>query len=149
VADDLAERLGLHPMVKDNECPLKTPFTVTIDARAGITTGVSVQDRTVTIRRVVADDARPEDFVRPGHVFPLRAHPRGLLARTGHTEGSVALVALAGMKPAAVISEIMNPDGSMARRPDLDAFARSHRIPICTTSSVLHLLRNTPSVPGR
>ncbi|MBI2195027.1 MAG: 3,4-dihydroxy-2-butanone-4-phosphate synthase [Planctomycetes bacterium] len=137
VSDALAERLGLHPMVQNNECPFKTPFTVTVDAREGITTGVSVQDRVATVRRMLADDAKPGDFVRPGHIFPLRAHPSGVRGRGGHTEGSVELMRLAGLKPAALIAEIMNADGSMAKLPQLEAFAARHGLKLCTIGQIL------------
>ena len=137
VADRIAEALDLPPMVENNSCPLGTPFTVSIDARDGITTGVSVHDRSTTIMRVVADGARPEDFVRPGHLFPLRSHPEGVLKRFGHTEGAVELVSLAGLKSAAVIAEIMNPDGTMAKLRDLEAFAERHHLRICTIQGIV------------
>jgi 3,4-dihydroxy 2-butanone 4-phosphate synthase len=113
-------------MVSNNESCFQTAFTVTIDARDGITTGVSAQDRVTTIRAAVEDNAQPSDLVRPGHVFPLRAAPGGILARQGHTEGSVDLARMAGMKPAAVLCEITNPDGSMARGNDVERFASRH-----------------------
>jgi 3,4-dihydroxy 2-butanone 4-phosphate synthase/GTP cyclohydrolase II len=140
VSDGIATKLNLHPMVTPNTCPLGTPFTVTIDAGRGITTGVSVSDRCVTIGRVVAEGARPSDFVRPGHVFPLRAHPGGVRARSGHTEGAIELVTLAGMKPAAVIAEIMNPDGTMAKLPQLRTFARTHGLKMCSIEAILRFL---------
>lgn len=140
VSDAVAEQFELHPMVDRNECPFETPFTVTIDAREGITTGVSVYDRVVTIRKLLDQDARPDDFVRPGHVFPLRAHPGGVEKRHGHTEGSVELVTLAGMKRAAVISEIMNEDGSMAKGEELEQFACTHGFNICTIAQILEFV---------
>ncbi len=119
-------RLELPQMVSNNESCFQTGFTVTIDARKGVTTGVSAQDRVTTIRAAIGDNAQPGDLVRPGHVFPLRAAPGGILTRQGHTEGSVDLARMAGMKPAAVICEITNPDGTMAKGNDVEQFARSH-----------------------
>ena len=118
--------LELPQMVSNNESCYQTAFTVTVDARDGITTGVSAQDRITTIRAATAPDAQPRDLARPGHVFPLRAAPGGVLEREGHTEGSVDLARMAGLKPAAVICEITNPDGSMAKGLDVDRFARRH-----------------------
>ena len=109
--------------------PRHTAFTVSIDARRGITTGISARERAETIRVAVARDARPDDLVTPGHVFPLRARRGGVLVRSGHTEGSVDLARLAGREPAGVICEIMRDDGEMARMPDLEAFARKHDLP--------------------
>jgi 3,4-dihydroxy 2-butanone 4-phosphate synthase len=126
LADETLERLELPQMVSTNESCYQTAFTVTIDAREGVTTGVSAQDRVTTIRAAVGSNAQPHDLVRPGHVFPLRAAPGGVLARQGHTEGSVALAVMAGMKPAAVLCEITNPDGTMAKGPEVDLFARRH-----------------------
>jgi len=140
--DGVAEKLALPPMVTPNQCPLGTPFTVTIDAAEGITTGVSVYDRCATISRVVAEDARPEDFVRPGHIFPLRAHPGGLRERAGHTEGAVELAKLSGLKPVAVIAEIMNPDGTMAKLPELQAFASQHGLKMCSIEEILRFLES-------
>lgn len=118
--------LGLPQMVSSNESCYQTAFTITVDARNGITTGVSAQDRVATIRAAVEPGALPSDLVRPGHVFPLRAASGGVLERGGHTEGSVDLARLAGLEPAAVICEITNPDGSMAKGLDVDRFARRH-----------------------
>lgn len=126
LTDETLDRLELPQMVSSNESCFQTAFTVTIDAREGVTTGVSAQDRVTTIRAAVASNAHPRDLVRPGHVFPLRAAPGGVLARQGHTEGSVDLAMMAGMKPAAVLCEITNPDGSMAKGAEVDAFADRH-----------------------
>lgn len=126
LADETLDRLDLPQMVSTNESCYQTAFTVTIDAREGVTTGVSAQDRVTTIRAAVGLNAQPHDLVRPGHVFPLRAAPGGVLARQGHTEGSVDLAVMAGMKPAAVLCEITNPDGTMAKGPEVDQFARRH-----------------------
>lgn len=117
------DQLGLAPMVRDNRTRRSTAFTVSIEARDGITTGISAADRALTMRLAASVGARPDDIVSPGHVFPLRAVDGGVLARNGHTEGAVDLVRLAGLGPGAVICEIMRDDGQMARRPDLIAFA--------------------------
>jgi 3,4-dihydroxy 2-butanone 4-phosphate synthase len=122
--EEVLARLELPQMVASNESCYQTAFTVTVDAREGITTGVSAQDRVATIRAAVEDNAQPGNLVRPGHVFPLRAAAGGILTRQGHTEGSVDLVRMAGMKPAAVLCEITNPDGTMAKGDDVDQFAR-------------------------
>jgi len=134
---NIVERLKLLPMVYDNLSPFKTAFTVSIEARHGVTTGISAADRAKTILTAIADDAKPEDLVQPGHVFPLRARRGGVLFRTGQTEGSVDLARLAGLKPAAVICEIMNDDGSMARLPDLEMFAETHGLKICTVADII------------
>lgn len=134
---EAADSLDLKPMVSDNTAPLRTAFTVSIDAKAGITTGISAQDRAVTILVAVKDGARPEDMVRPGHIFPLRSQRGGVLVRTGQTEGSVDLAKLAGLKPAGVICEIMKEDGTMARMPDLEAFAEEHGLMIVTIADII------------
>jgi 3,4-dihydroxy 2-butanone 4-phosphate synthase/GTP cyclohydrolase II len=122
LTEDKAGSLRLEPMVRKNESPHETAFTDSIDAAEGITTGISAQDRAHSILTAVADAARPEDLVRPGHVFPLRARRGGVLVRPGQTEGSVDLSRLAGLKPAGVICEVMNDDGTMARMPELINF---------------------------
>lgn len=134
---EAADSLDLKPMVSDNTAPLRTAFTVSIDAKAGITTGISANDRAVTILAAVRDGARPEDMVRPGHIFPLRSQRGGVLVRTGQTEGSVDLAKLAGLKPAGVICEIMKEDGTMARMPDLEAFAKEHGLMIVTIADII------------
>ena len=126
LTEEALAQLQLPQMVTSNESCFHTAFTVTIDAREGITTGVSAHDRVMTIRAAVEPDARPHDLVRPGHVFPLRAARGGVLARQGHTEGSVDLARMAGMKPAAVICEITNPDGTMAKGNEVNQFAERH-----------------------
>lgn len=120
------DHLGLRPMVRDNRTRRSTAFTVSIEAREGITTGISAADRAHTMRLAASSEVTPDDIVSPGHVFPLRAVDGGVLARNGHTEGAVDLVHLAGLEPGAVICEIMRDDGQMARREDLLAFARKH-----------------------
>jgi len=138
----LAERkireLQLPMMVSENTSPLGTAFTISIEARRGVTTGISAKDRATTVLAAVRKGAKPSDLVSPGHVFPLRARDGGVLVRTGQTEGSVDLARLAGLEPAAVICEIMNPDGSMARRPQLLRFARQHGL---TITSIAELVR--------
>jgi 3,4-dihydroxy 2-butanone 4-phosphate synthase/GTP cyclohydrolase II len=134
---DIVDRLQLPMMTRDNQSPFQTAFCVSIEARRGVTTGISAADRATTILAAVADDAKPEDLVSPGHVFPLRARKGGVLVRTGQTEGSVDLARLAGLKPAAVICEIMNDDGTMARMPDLEKFAETHNLKIATIADLV------------
>lgn len=122
-----ADELDLKPMVEENSSLFRTAFTVSIDAKKGVTTGISASDRATTILAAVKDGARPEDLARPGHVFPLRALKGGVLVRTGQTEGSADLSRLAGFKPAGVICEIMKEDGSMARMKDLELFFKRAR----------------------
>ena len=143
LAPQIVEKLKLTPMVYDNRSPYKTAFTASIEARSGVTTGISAADRAHTILTAVADDAKPEDLVQPGHVFPLRARKGGVLFRTGQTEGSVDLARLAGLKPAAVICEVMNDDGTMARMPDLEKFAEKHGLKIATVADIIaYRMRN-------
>ncbi|GAB3098264.1 3,4-dihydroxy-2-butanone-4-phosphate synthase [Lysobacter terrae] len=119
-------QLGLPPMVRDNTSPHHTNFTVSIEAAEGVTTGISAYDRAHTVRTAVRPDASAADLSQPGHIFPLMAQPGGVLNRAGHTEAASDLALMAGMEPAGVLVEILNPDGSMARRPELEAFAREH-----------------------
>ncbi|MBI4223661.1 MAG: 3,4-dihydroxy-2-butanone-4-phosphate synthase, partial [Deltaproteobacteria bacterium] len=137
LSPELADRLRLPLMVSENTSRFETGFTVSIDAREGTTTGISAFDRAATVLKAVADGARPDDFVRPGHIFPLRAKNGGVLVRTGQTEGSVDLAKLAGLKEAAVICEIMNEDGSMARLVQLEAFAGEHNLHIVTIADLV------------
>ena len=140
---DIVERLNLPLMVQDNKSRFQTAFTVSIEAKNGVTTGISAADRAHTILTAVADDAKPDDLVQPGHLFPLRSRRGGVLFRTGQTEGSVDLARLAGLKPAGVICEIMNEDGTMARRPDLDQFAKKHVLRIVTVADIIaYRMRN-------
>ena len=135
--DEKVRALELPPMAPDNGSRFGTPFTVSIEARHGVTTGVSAADRVTTIRAAIAHDARPDDVVRPGHVFPLRATPGGVLARAGHTEGSVDLARLAGLQPAAVLCELMNPDGTMMRGEQIEQFAGERDFPILTIAELI------------
>jgi 3,4-dihydroxy 2-butanone 4-phosphate synthase len=138
---DKVRALELPMMAANNGSRYGTPFTVSIEARDGVTTGVSAADRVTTIRAAVADDAVPQDLVHPGHVFPLRAAPGGVLARAGHTEGSVDLAILAGLTPSAVLCELMNPDGTMMRGEDIERFAARHGMPILTIAEMIQWRR--------
>ena len=145
LTEERLHQLRLHMMVQDQEntSPYGTAFTVSIEAREGVTTGISAADRAKTILTAIRDDARPSDPFRPGHIFPLRARDVAVLPRTGQTEGSVDLARLAGLRPAGVICEIMNDDGTMARMPDLVTFARQHGLKICTIADLIqYRLRN-------
>lgn len=133
------DRLGLQPMVRDNASAYHTNFTVSIEAASGVTTGISAHDRARTIQVAVAPDAGPADLIQPGHVFPLLAQPGGVLTRAGHTEAAVDLATLAGRAPAGVLVEILRGDGSMARRPDLEAFASKHGLKV---GSIAELIRH-------
>ena len=137
LTDERIRQLNLPLMVQDNTSPFQTAFTVSIEAAQGVTTGISVADRATTIRAAVATEAKPGDLVRPGHVFPLRARDGGVLVRTGQTEGSVDLARLAGLFPAGVICEVMNPDGTMARRPELARFAKKHGLVLLSVADII------------
>jgi 3,4-dihydroxy 2-butanone 4-phosphate synthase/GTP cyclohydrolase II len=137
LTEERVRRLGLSMMVDENTSQRSTAFTVTIEARHGVSTGISAADRAHTILTAVAPDARAHDIVSPGHVFPLRAVSGGVLQRAGHTEGSVDLARLAGFSPSGVICEVMNDDGTMARRPDLEKFARQHELHICSIADLI------------
>ena len=132
------QRLRLPLMVMENQAPHSTAFTLSIEAATGVTTGISAADRATTIRAAVAADAQPRDLVHPGHIFPLMAEPGGVLVRAGHTEAGCDLARLSGLEPAAVIVEILNEDGTMARRPDLEAFAQTHGLKIGTIADLIH-----------
>jgi len=133
----MLDRLGLGPMVGGNTSQRGTNFTVSVDAREGVDTGISAFDRAQTVKVLVAPEAHPDHLVQPGHVFPLRAYPGGVLRRAGHTEASVDLARMAGLSPAAVICEIMNDDGSMARVPQLEGFAKEHELPIISIADLI------------
>jgi 3,4-dihydroxy 2-butanone 4-phosphate synthase/GTP cyclohydrolase II len=137
LTEDKVQELQLPLMVSDNTSAFKTAFTVSIEAKRGVTTGISAADRSTTILTAIAEGAKPEDLVRPGHVFPLQAKRGGVLVRTGQTEGSVDLARLAGLKPFGVICEIMNEDGTMSRMPDLEAFAKKHNLKIVTIANLI------------
>lgn len=136
LTDEHLRRLDLPPMVNANTARYGTAFTVSIEAREGVTTGVSAADRVTTVRTAIADTARPADLARPGHVFPIRANPGGLAARLGHTEATVELMRLGGRKPAGVLCEVMNPDGTMARLPDLIAYAEANGMPLVSVADL-------------
>jgi 3,4-dihydroxy 2-butanone 4-phosphate synthase / GTP cyclohydrolase II len=137
MAPEMIERLDLPMMATRNESRFGTAFTVSIEARVGVSTGISAYDRATTILAAVADDAKPEDIVTPGHIFPLRARKGGVLVRAGQTEGSVDLARLAGLKSSAVICEIMREDGNMARMPDLEVFAAKHNMKIASIADLI------------
>lgn len=137
MAAALIDHFQLPPMTSNNKGRRSTAFTVSIEAREGVTTGISAHDRARTIAAACKADAEPDDIVSPGHIFPLRAADGGVLARAGHTEGSVDLMQLARLRPAAVICEIMRDDGEMARRGDLDVFAAQHDLPILTIEAII------------
>ena len=135
------QQLGIERMVQQNRETFKTDFQISVDAAHGITTGISAADRAETIRIMAEPTAVPEDLVQPGHVFPLRARPGGVLQRAGHTEAAVDLVKLAGQRPIGVICEIMSDDGSMARLPELTRFSKKHKLRICTIADLIEFRR--------
>jgi len=145
LTEERVEQLRLPMMAQNNQSRFQTAFTVSIEAREGVTTGISAYDRAHTILTAIADDAKPEDLVTPGHVFPLKARKGGVLVRTGQTEGSVDLARLAGLKPAAVICEIMKDDGTMARMPDLEEFAKQHDLKIVKIADIIRYRMRTES----
>ncbi|MGL9733489.1 MAG: 3,4-dihydroxy-2-butanone-4-phosphate synthase [Symbiopectobacterium sp.] len=137
LTEERRRQLELPMMVENNTSHYQTGFTVTIEAAKGVTTGVSASDRMKTVRAAIADDARASDLNRPGHVFPLRAQPGGVLTRGGHTEASVDLATLVGFKPAAVLCELTNDDGSMARAPEVITFAKQHGMSVLTIQDLI------------
>src|SRR3954453_951026 len=137
MAEERIDALGLPMMVAKNTAPLGTAFTVSIDARHGVTHGISAADRAVTILTAVRDEVRSEDMMVPGHVFPLRARRGGVLVRTGQTEGAVDLARMAGLSPAGGICEVMSPDGTMARRPELVRFAKKHKLTLLSVADII------------
>jgi 3,4-dihydroxy 2-butanone 4-phosphate synthase/GTP cyclohydrolase II len=142
LTEERVRHLGVSMMVSENTSPFGTAFTVSIDAAFGITTGISAADRAKTILDAIADEAKPQDLVTPGHIFPLRARNGGVLVRAGQTEGSVDLARLAGLKPAGVICEIMKADGTMARQPDLMKFAKKHKLKVVTIADLIQYRLN-------
>ncbi len=149
LTEDSVRHLGLAMMVSENTSPFGTAFTVSVDAVNGITTGISAADRAKTILAAIDDEAKPQDLVTPGHIFPLRARNGGVLVRAGQTEGSVDLARLAGLKPAGVICEIMKDDGTMARLPDIMRFARKHKLKVCTVADLIQYRLNYDSLVYR
>jgi len=143
------QQLGIDRMVQQNRESHRTDFQVSVDAARGITTGISVTDRAKTIQIMSAPVAVPEDLVQPGHIFPLRARPGGVLQRAGHTEATVDLVRLAGLRPIGVLCEILNEDGSMARLPQLLKFARKHHLKICSIASLIEYRRTRDKLVER
>ncbi|WP_442943593.1 3,4-dihydroxy-2-butanone-4-phosphate synthase [Nitrospirillum sp. BR 11752] len=137
LTDERARALDLPPMVGANSSRYGTAFTVSIEAKTGVTTGVSAADRVTTIRTAIAAGAKPDDLARPGHVFPLRAHPGGLAARRGHTEATIDLMRRAGRAPAGVLCEVMLPNGDMARLPDLVVYAETHGMPLVSIEDLV------------
>ena len=137
LSDETIRRLQLPMMVNENTSRNGTAFTVSIEAKAGVTTGVSAADRVTTIHTAIAEDCTPEELARPGHVFPLRAQPGGVLSRRGHTEGTLDMMKLAGLRPAGVLCELTKPDGEMARLPEIVEFAQRHGIPVLTIEDLV------------
>ncbi|HEY3863586.1 MAG TPA: bifunctional 3,4-dihydroxy-2-butanone-4-phosphate synthase/GTP cyclohydrolase II [Verrucomicrobiae bacterium] len=143
------KQLGIEQMVAQNTESFRTDFQVSVDAAKGVTTGISAADRARTIGILADPAAMPEDLVQPGHVFPLRAKPGGVLQRAGHTEAAVDLAMLAGCRPAGILCEIMSDDGSMARLPELKRFARRHKLKICTIADLIHYRRTREKLVER
>lgn len=131
------DELQIPQMVPNNTELLKTAFTVSVDYIPETTTGISAADRSATVRALIGENSRPEDFARPGHIFPLRAHPNGVLSRPGHTEAAVDLARLAGLSPSGVICEVANDDGTMARLPELEQFAERHGLYLITIEDLI------------
>ena len=149
LAGDICDRLNLPLQTADNQARQRTAFTVSIEAREGVTTGISAKDRSTTIQLAVDPETEPQQLVRPGHVFPLRARQGGVLVRTGHTEGIVDLCQLAGIRHAGVICEIMNEDGTMARLPDLKHFGHRHGYKLCSISALVEYRRRRERIVER
>ncbi|MGO1297450.1 MAG: bifunctional 3,4-dihydroxy-2-butanone-4-phosphate synthase/GTP cyclohydrolase II [Vibrio sp.] len=149
LTQERCKRLGLNPMVEDNGAQFSTAFTVSVEAARGVTTGISAADRATTVLAAAADDAKASDLVQPGHVFPLSAQDGGVLVRAGHTEAGCDLARLAGKEPAAVIVEILNDDGSMARRPDLEVFSKTHGVKLGTIADLIEYRNNTETTIER
>ncbi|HCG9720575.1 3,4-dihydroxy-2-butanone-4-phosphate synthase [Vibrio parahaemolyticus] len=137
LTDAQADKLELPPMVVNNNSANQTAFTVSIEAKVGVTTGVSAADRVTTIKTAANPHAKPEDLARPGHVFPLRARPGGVMTRRGHTEGTIDLMQMAGLQPAGVLCEVTNPDGTMAKTPEIVAFGRLYNMPVLTIEDMV------------
>ncbi|WP_027622943.1 3,4-dihydroxy-2-butanone-4-phosphate synthase [Clostridium lundense] len=142
LTDEKVKNLNLPQMVPDNTCKYETAFTISIEAEEGVTTGVSAADRVTTILTAVKDDCKPEELCHPGHVFPLRARTGGVLVRRGHTEGTVDLMSLAGYKPAGILCELTNPDGTMARLPQIVNFAKKHNMTVVSIEDIVQYKQN-------
>ena len=139
--DEKVRELELPMMVENNTSQFQTAYTISIEAAEGVTTGVSAADRVKTVKTATADNAQPDDLHHPGHVFPLRARPGGVLERGGHTESTVDLMKMAGLKPCGVLCELTNPDGTMARLPEVVAFANKHNMPVVTVTDLVDYRR--------
>jgi 3,4-dihydroxy 2-butanone 4-phosphate synthase len=139
--DEKVRELELPMMVENNTSQFQTAYTISIEAAEGVTTGVSAADRVKTVKTAAADNAQPDDLHHPGHVFPLRARPGGVLERGGHTESTVDLMKMAGLKPCGVLCELTNPDGTMARLPEVVAFANKHNMPVVTVTDLVDYRR--------
>jgi 3,4-dihydroxy 2-butanone 4-phosphate synthase len=140
--EERVNQLELPMMVENNTSANQTGFTVTIEAAKGVTTGVSAADRVTTVKAATADNAKPSDLSRPGHVFPLKAHKDGVLGRQGHTEATIDLMKLAGLKPYGVLCELSNPDGSMARLPEVVTFGQKHDMPVLTIEDMIAYIKS-------
>ncbi|EHO06079.1 3,4-dihydroxy-2-butanone-4-phosphate synthase [Myroides odoratimimus] len=138
LTNDKADELELPYMVTENSSRFQTPFTVTIEAAEGVTTGLSAADRLTTVRAASDKNAKPADLARPGHIFPLRAKNGGVLERNGHTEGAIDLMKLAGLPPQAVLCELMNDDGTMARLPEVVEFAKEHKMMVLSMADLVY-----------
>ena len=143
ITEERADELGLLPMCPNNTALHSTSFTVTVDAKNGIATGISVHDRAHTIRLMVDKSIGPDDLARPGHIFPLIARKGGVLRRAGHTEATVDMARLAGLEPAAVLCEILNEDGTMARVPQLEIFSKKHNLPIASIADLIEYRKHS------
>lgn len=142
LTEERVKALELPMMVEANTSSYQTPFTVSIEASQGVTTGVSAADRVATVKAAISDSARPEDLRRPGHVFPLKAKRGGVLERQGHTEANVDLMRLSGLKPYGVLCELTNPDGTMAKLPEIVTFAEKHNMTVVTVDDIIAYIKN-------
>ncbi|WP_158379646.1 3,4-dihydroxy-2-butanone-4-phosphate synthase [Candidatus Williamhamiltonella defendens] len=137
LTEERCQQIALPMMVEKNSSTFQTPFTVSIEAAKGVTTGVSASDRITTIKTAISETAKPTDLHRPGHVFPLKGHPKGVLGRSGHTEAAIDLARLAGLKPAGVLCELTNDDGTMARANEVIAFAKKHQMTVLSIQDLI------------
>lgn len=143
LSEEQADKLELPPMVENNNSANQTAFTVSIEAKIGVTTGVSAQDRVTTIKTAANPTAKATDLARPGHVFPLRARKGGVMTRRGHTEGTIDLMQMAGLQPAGVLCELTNPDGTMSKTPEIIAFGKLHNMPVLTIEDMVEYLKQS------